>query len=658
MLAEPAQADDKKGDSFAVPTVELDRLEAGLNAFKKVLRSLVSQELLDSKEETLGNGVKEEDTGHDAPQQNRATVLTVFGNAQGSKQLFSSSQKRFPSRHQHSHRPALAHAERLPLHEQQLPAGINSTQILSTTAQDALPASRKDQLFSDLFKARSSLPALTPPKPYKRAPSRDAAVTWIREPPPEFGATLGWTNEKLSAGQWLGWGGISPSQDPVSPEAKRKQRARTLSTGEATAEPPESVKAAQAQAKEDALFHAVYSSFAPSIDNSDAVISEEVKDDVWYRRYGDWFFYSMFEYPDLSDETQANGTEPTKEESLEDEEKAFQEAVKNYDPLLLDDEGQAAKVDEDEAWDKVLKQISDLIESLLSHQRIRHTSLRPNAGQPSPALSSPHTGPTSAEIRVYEHLRDKLAGLVARLPPYVLAKAQGDQLSDLLVSRQILVQGKNYQGVMEEDQASRLAAQAALSTALGSQNGVRPTAPGRASQATPTARPGQAYNPAAGARAGSSSSARAPASSWQSPAQQQAPSMGQRTSYSQQGGYGRPATAGYSQRPGSGPQVNGGTPGFNQQSYQQRPGQTPAAGQQGYGYGGGAGLTQAQLIQQQTLRQGRPGSYYPGSPVNSQAARPGMGGAVGLSNGSRPQTPATPSQSGHALTPRGAAASP
>lgn len=678
--------------------VEADRIAAQVNAFKNMAVNLRDQEQhweasAKPKDEGLpnvevgkplvnGNVASHVDnTQYGIQEVGGKKVLTLFGNAQGHKQLFSSSQKptaRSRPSHEDTNGSSILASTGTPmvLREDRLPNQIFSTQIVATDTQDALPTARQTLKFGELFKPPSSLQPLAPPKHSKRAVSRESNITWTRDSSSDLGGKSGYTNEKLPTGSWLGYNSISLTQEPVSPESKRKRRDRALSTGETIADPPEKVKAAQASVKEDALFRGVYSSFAPCKDDSEALIPEDVRSEVWWQRYGDACFRDVFALDPNSNDVETTTSGMAVDDDQPDNE-AFREVVDNYDPMLLETNTAHDSNLENKDVQSILEEISELLESLQSFQRIRNATLRPNMNQTASAQVLAST-PTPGETKLYATSKTRLANLVTRLPPYVVAKTDGEQLSDLIVSRQILMEGKNYQGVMEEDQASRRAAGEALSNALGATAAARPATGSRPSQpALARKSTGQGYNSTARPIP---SSQRQPLSSWQTPAQSYA-SSAQRPGYSQQSNYSRPLTASY--RAGATPQTNGPASTYpqspSQPQYQQRAQNYGTA--QGYGGYGSShpynrNVSQPTPQYQQPVQ--RPGSgYYNGgtgqpavpqapmqrAPMRPQVGQPahsplGIGSPYAPPNNSRPITPSTPAQSNVQCPNGGAGSSP
>ena len=546
---------------YAPVSLELGQLSAQVRAFKKLLGDIARREIAfsgastadgHSRPKTEGNAsiMKSEGSQRADSAPERKTVLTLYGNAQGHKQLFSSLQK--PSPNVNMGQGAVKNAI-IPLRENGLPPQIFSTKVISTEADDLSTAQKHSAQFRDVFAPSSELATLNPPKASCHSNSKAPNITWMNDASVHDSVReLDYTTHKLATGQWLGYDGVSPAKEPSSPEAKRKLRDRALSIGEASLVPSEGAKAAEAQAKEEALFRSTYSSFAPCKDDSAAIVPEQVKNQIWWENVGQYRFEQIFEI-----DPRLNGLdEPTgstfSESQLEEEGSTFDEVVKYLDPSLDPlREGPAESAIQEDKTAKALDEISELLEIIHSSQRLRKSSASTGSRSGVAQTNAPRTGsgtpliPTASEIQSYEKAKLRLAELVGHLPPHSLAKLNGDQLSALLVSRSLWVDGKDYKGVLEEDQMSRVARAAALSAALG------PAAPSRA-LGTPAARPSQmsqtgrsnaslSQYPSASniAQRPSSSYQHQPLSHWQTPAQQLA-SM-QRPPYAQQNSYNRTA---------------------------------------------------------------------------------------------------------------------
>jgi hypothetical protein len=465
--------------SSGTPTSPEDTaLQGKVLAFQTILKDLVGREearntrLQEKKPNTNGNTqaskddgtpvpIKEEEQEPEAPPSR--TVLTLYGSAPP-KQLFSSLQQ------PHRVSPAngistidTAVKVTLPLRETNLPNLITTTEVYPLAEPDT--KEKKVATVGEVFRAPAHLPQLSPPKSTRPTTSKgNSTITFAHQeaPKPRRKASQSYAHQNLSSGFWLGYGGVDMPKDQTSLTAKQKSRQRALSMGEAQQPPSEAILVAVQQAKEDALFRSAYSSFAPSRDDASAIIPEETKNMVWWQKVGEKRFNEMFPIdpallgPEEATNALTNGTT--------DEDEQFKEAVENFTPLEADVlPGSEEKSEEEKDTDEVLKEISEMLETLASHQRIRNLSLTTNPRTPvvqnaslATLAGSPST-PSSEEFDVYQILKSQLTLLISQLPPYAVAKLNGDQMDELNISRTILFDTKEYKGVLEEDQLAKLA---------------------------------------------------------------------------------------------------------------------------------------------------------------------------------------------------------
>jgi hypothetical protein len=455
----------------------------GALAFQKTLGEIVRAEtqskesrhpVKEEKEQPATNGftVKME-TDDENMLQSGASVLTIFANAPAPKQLFTSFQK--PVHVAPSKKLNAAVDVVPPFRESGLPGFLGTTKIPTLELEDSAGSKQKVPKLVELFAPPSNLPRLQPPKPSKQMTTKGNTISFVpndRVTRPDHRNGYNWCSAKQTVGQWLGYGGVDTPQEPISPQAKRKQRDRALSTGEAYLVPSESEKIALRQAKEDALFRKVYGSFAPSHDDSGAVVPEKVRNEIWWTKTGERFAQRSLLLIDpalLADDTVLGATEV----DAQAEDAEFKEAVDSFDPVKLGLDKLEVERTEDKEVDEILLEISNLLETLSGYQRVRNSSLatsaRTTVGQNSPLtemIGSPST-PSTAELEVYKTLKAQLAVLVLSLPPYAVARLNGDQLEELNIKTGIMVETDNPRGVMAEDEASRSAKMQAFAAAAG-----------------------------------------------------------------------------------------------------------------------------------------------------------------------------------------------
>ncbi|KAJ4125528.1 hypothetical protein NW768_009149 [Fusarium equiseti] len=371
--------------------------------------------------------------------QKGALVLSLVGYAPQEKRLFSSL-------------PASAGAG---LRDLALPPGLSLTHVMP-----AMPHERA-QTLGDLFSSSRSLPPLQPPKQPKTQ-AKGNTLDFYR---PELTDNCKLRNSsyfttKLSAGCYLDYSNATPSSQTMN---KQRERAQSLA-----GKRPSTTELELSEM--ESLFRGAFSSFAPCKDDSGAVVPSSVAGRMWWQRSGYKNFQNMIEVEYYGD---SNNEETNDDDNaMEIDEKAIQEAIDNWDESVVDPSLEEAlgtkRTSEEKEVDEILEEVSDLIETLSSYQRIRNLNL-PNSQNRSSSdpvtgdmLATPGPTPSEGEQATYQMLKAQLALIIKTLPPYAVAKLNGDQLEDLLISTKVQVQTDGYKGVMEEDEAgvqARLRAQ-------------------------------------------------------------------------------------------------------------------------------------------------------------------------------------------------------
>lgn len=403
---------------------------------------------------------------------NGKTVLSLFGNAPTQKQLFSSLQQ--GSRE-------LTGAD-VSLEQLGLPNMLTATRILPLQSDDTSVSKLSKPTFADVF-TPAAVPPFNAPKPIRHSSNRTSSISWVTgDAPVKPSRKGGYTVQPLTVGSWLDYGGMDTNKESSS--SKKKRRESVLSAGEPV-KPVEDTSPAGLLAQEEALFRAAYSSFAPSRDDSKALVPEETKDRVWWHKVGQKRFDKHFVLDPALEEPgfPVALDEPTKHDDGEvtlgsvDELKEMEEAIQSFDdeafrpPNIL-----APTKEEDRNTEKTLKTISELIETLSSYQRMRNSyvpSTSRNPTSPSPLLTANLGTISRDENETYQTLRSRLAELISQLPPYAVAKLDGEQLEDLAISKTIIIEGKDYRGTMEEDQLTRMIRSS--QAAVGMASVARPT---------------------------------------------------------------------------------------------------------------------------------------------------------------------------------------
>ena len=385
------------------------------------------------------------------------TVLTLLGN--GGRQMFSSLQKAIKVDGEDIY-PAVREAG--------LPNGITTTRVVSAKSPIVPEEKKRYQTIGELFPTPSSVPQMQPPKPSKNATTRSSVVKWYQPDAVDGDSRYGcYARQHIYVGQWLDYSGSSPSG------AKRKQRERTLSlTGKV---PPKGLDPVESEAEKlNSLFRTAYSGFAPTKDDTHAIVPENQLSRIWWQRTGERAFEKMLR---ISSEEQSVDGQVNK---IDGEMKQLEKVVENWEPEAIDPDLPSTttlfeKSAEEKEVDEVLEGISELLETLNSYQRIRHMTLN-NSNRPSGQLSAPDTTslgtpskPSEPELATYEILKSQLTILISTLPPYALAKLDSTQLGELGISTKIEVQVEDHKGVMEEDDASARARNAAFNAASNTQ---------------------------------------------------------------------------------------------------------------------------------------------------------------------------------------------
>ncbi|KAL8898741.1 MAG: hypothetical protein Q9207_006551 [Kuettlingeria erythrocarpa] len=419
-----------------------------------------------TEEEVLAKPSLRPDHGIDHEESNYATVLTLFGGSNQPKQLFSSLKAGGDT--------SSFASERLKsrVSEVGLPNGINFTKIIPVHSKGKRDNPKDVPVLKDLFAPPSSIPSLNPPRQSRHTATRSSSVNWYNPSeattPNRTSRRDSFSTQPLSTGQWLNYNVAPSTKDLSSPDSKRKQRDRALSFGEPQNEPSEQTRALHRQAKEEALFRSAYSNFAPDRDNAGAIVSERSKNRLWWKRVGEQRYLNSVTSLILEPDNDEIGGVSNLDLETGDgfQEVPLEEAVESWvpepNPLEAAEEERRTR-DEDVASkdvDEILDGISDLLETLNSYQDVRNSSLTTNARTPASqnpqlaAMTGTPTSPSTDEIDVYNMLKSQLSIMVSSLPPYALAKLDGEKLGVLNINTKIQVETPNYPGNLEEDEIS------------------------------------------------------------------------------------------------------------------------------------------------------------------------------------------------------------
>ncbi|CAG8180478.1 unnamed protein product [Penicillium salamii] len=600
------QANGTKADG--APLNEVVNLIA---AFKKHMNSLIVQTFVNQPE--VKTEVSEDDTDSsselhaiNACTREDKCALTLYGNSANPKHLFSSLQKSVKVPLQSDSGPEKFVEVQTELPEAGLPNGITTTKIVPFNL--AAGPKHPKRTFGEVFAPRETLPKLEPPR--KRS-HRGNASTWVDRFDATFdvrtflGERSNYCLAPLPSTQWLQYGGVTSSpaywdrveKQQEDPQIAQKHGDPALWNG------PDS-----------SAFLGVFSSFAPSHDSSGAIVQLTSKDSVWWGQRGADRVNTLLSIPyegegeEVTEQTSRPGNIGELDESILDE---MVESF-NADDFAMNAAEANTNGDVDmESKDtkEMLSEISDLLNTLSSYQRLR------NLNHPSNTLSSvqstsesdeasafesadPNT-PSDAEFSVYETLKSSLVAIIGNLPPYAVAKLDGHQLAELNISQKIVVDTPDYNGTMEKDDYTLSQERAAALIAAANAAG-RTATPSSSRPNYPGAHAG--YNQRAFA-SNSRVSQSQPGfqATPQHPRQPSAP-----TTYSHAYSAGRPPST-PSQRPTNTPQYSQGNPQFSQggqaQQYQRPP-------SNGYLPGAQQGQASAQSTPQPyTPRHGQPSTF-------------------------------------------------
>jgi hypothetical protein len=402
-----------------------------------------------------------------SPGDNKA-VLTLFGNASGAKQLFSSLQQSVKATDGTTDMVQ-------PLREAGLPNGISTTQIVPLQVAGLIDDKKRVPTMGELFASSTSAPPFQPPKPSQIASTRSSVVGWYK--PAELDRIRSRSNQSyfgqtITCGEWLDYAGASTSMD-----VKRRQRERALSLGGGKVSTGATDSAEHEASKLDALFRGAYSGFAPVKDDAAAIVPEGLVDRIWWQRVGEKSFERLVDNASnlastISDCRSGVETLIGRDEKYFSEVEQIDRVIDEWeeeaiDPNLEQTE-EIPKPIEDKDVDEILQEISELLETLNSYQRIRNLSLNPLPRSGSTSSAADPAKPSEAEVATYNTLKAQLALMVAMLPPYAVAKLNSDQLAELNISTKIQVLTDNYKGVMEEDEAAARAKVAEMRAATSS----------------------------------------------------------------------------------------------------------------------------------------------------------------------------------------------
>lgn len=460
-------------------------LVARIAAFKRRMNTLLLQTSLLKKSVIKAEPSDDAATSAESPAPTKGeredkVVLTLFGNPSNPKHLFSSLQR--PLKVPLSSAPGKERYVDLnaQLRESALPNGITTTKVTPFNVETQPETSRT---LGEVFAPPTTLQQLEPPRKMRSWPRNSSslwidpfeAITNIKTIP---GEKNNYGFASLPAGQWLQYGGATSS--PSYWSRKQKQHGQNNEDVN-SAEKPEETFVSPEDVSD--LVQGAYSSFAPSFDSSGAIVQSHSKNLVWYAKRGARRFRTLVSLYNAAARQELSALQ---EASTNLDESSLEDAVKTFEPDSLPEEKPKSDEEtESKDLEEVLREVSELLETLNSYNQIRSldplsTSLpNPESKESATDVSAPDA-PSAAEKEIYETLRSSLAAIIATLPPYAVAKLNGEQLADLNISQKVVIKNTDYHGTMEPDdyttQQMRLAA-AAPATAGASRTSTPHIAP-------------------------------------------------------------------------------------------------------------------------------------------------------------------------------------
>ncbi|KAJ2968156.1 hypothetical protein NUW58_g10281 [Xylaria curta] len=415
-------------------------------------------------------------------------MLSVFGEAPRPRQLYSSLQQPIDLI------PA-SNANFRPLREIGLPNGIKTAKVIPYSFTPPVDKDKKSKTLGELFPAPRTLPSLPPPKAPKST-TKGVQVGWHRPELTEKSKYRAgsYFSQPLSTGKWLDYSNASPTSQTMT-----KQRERALSLA---GNKPSSVELETSEL--ESLFRGAFSSFAPSKDDSAAMVSSGlVSNTLWWQKIGQRNFDRLIE-AERADNAADESDQAKVDQNDEIDEQLIQQAIDNWDDNVIDPSLEEAccprKPDDQKDTDDILQEVSDMIQTLISYQKNRNLTLPTVSSQSRYASDPAHSDmltngtqvqPGEEETATYEALRAQLVFVIQMLPPYAVARLNSDKLEELSISTKIEIRTDEYQGTMEEDEAAARAraTQAAATAPFIKQHAIWPAIPS-------TFKPGASAGPA------------------------------------------------------------------------------------------------------------------------------------------------------------------
>ncbi|KAI2471566.1 hypothetical protein F4781DRAFT_102263 [Annulohypoxylon bovei var. microspora] len=413
-------------------------------------------------------------------------VLLVSGEQMKGKPLYSSLQQPIPSRDG-------TEMVIRPLRESGLPSGIRTGRAIPYSFPSAIEKDKKSKTLGELFPAPRNLPSLQPPKAPKSS-TKGVQVGWHRPELTEKSKYRAgsYFSQNITTGRWLDYSNAAP---PSQIMTKQRERALSLAGNKPSSSDLE-------MSEMESLFRGAFSTFAPSKDDSAAMISSGmISQTMWWQKVGKRIYHRLLdvEQPgDAVEEVQETYTAAVEEV----DEALIKEAIDNWDETMVDPSLEQVfclkKPESEKDADDLLQDVSDMIQTLVSYQKNRNLTLPSASSQSRYAADPAHSDmltngtpvqPGEEEMATYQTLKAQLALVIQTLPPYVVARLNSDKLDELNISTKIEVRTDEFQGLMEEDEAAARARAAQAAT-----TNPRPVTH-RASSSSNSLQYGQQYHP-------------------------------------------------------------------------------------------------------------------------------------------------------------------
>ncbi|KAL8404535.1 hypothetical protein RB594_009403 [Gaeumannomyces avenae] len=338
-----------------------------------------------------------------------------------------------------------------------LPPGIMATKVMPHT-----PTTKKSTqapTLGHLFPPAANLPTLQAPKTAKTTTKGNMLGFYHPDPIEKCAYRVGHTyfSQPVSVGHWVDYTNATPSSHSHG-KTKQRERAQSLAGHK-----PSSVELEMSEM--ETLFRKAFTSFAPSKDDSSAVVSSTQAGRIWWQRVGQRQYQRMIDADESPEDARDELAEGGQLADDIDED-LVQEAISNWEELIdpgLEKSTAGVETDEAQTIDDKLAKASDLIETLASYQRNRNLTLPTSKNRRSTEpvnVDLLHGGslivqqPGDEEMEAYVALKNHLLDIILELPPYAVSRLDGDKLGDLFISTKIEIRTDVRPGVNEEDEAA------------------------------------------------------------------------------------------------------------------------------------------------------------------------------------------------------------